>query len=156
MTPSQLQLHQYFVPEFSMKARMDYDPAEPTEAKWEEFSVDSDIDPVSNDDDRGIWQVTIEIQQQSAPETNFPYEFKLEICGFVECLNPDLDDEQKDRLVRINGVSMLYSIAREIIRENTGRGPWEEILIPTVSFFDSLSGEDDAVADTDPEHLGRN
>lgn len=132
-----ISLDHYFVTELSVVARKSYDQEKKIEARPEEFEAKCDILKISTEDDKDLWQLTLEVAQQPSPESNFPYEFKVFIVGFVECLLKQEDEEERKRVVKINGASMLYGIVREIVRANTSRGPFEPIMIPTVSFYES-------------------
>jgi preprotein translocase subunit SecB len=105
------------------------------EAKLEEFSATEEVRLMESDDADPLWQVILTVSQQPAPERNFPYEFLVTIIGYCHCLVEGITDKEKEELVRVNGSSMLYGVVREIIRENTARGPWQPILLPTISFF---------------------
>lgn len=61
-------------------------------------------------------------------EGTLPYHIEFSMIGhFVAA--PGTDQE----LVRINGASILYSAAREMILQITGRGPWGPYMLPTVN-----------------------
>jgi preprotein translocase subunit SecB len=45
----------------------------------------------------------------------------------------DLPDDAK-RIVAVNGGSLLYSGMRELFATLTARGPWPQVLLPTVDF----------------------
>lgn len=54
--------------------------------------------------------------------------------GYV-LAQPGFPKEKMQRAVEINGPSMLFGAAREILRAATGRGPYGPVLIPSTSFF---------------------
>jgi hypothetical protein len=60
----------------------------------------------------------------------------VEIIGFVRA-SPLVKEEDIERLMRINGTSLVFSAAREIIRAITSRGPFKPILLPTVTFWEA-------------------
>jgi preprotein translocase subunit SecB len=84
------------------------------------------------------WQVTLEIKQQAAPETNFPYAFRVVLVGFFSAASW-VKPEDEERTVKIQGASVLYGMAREIVRAMTGRGPHRPVMLPTVSFYEQAS-----------------
>ncbi len=49
-------------------------------------------------------------------------------------------------MIKINGPSMLYGIAREVIRGVTARGPYFPILLPSATFFEPAPQPDDSSA----------
>jgi preprotein translocase subunit SecB len=40
-----------------------------------------------------------------------------------------------EKLLRVNGASILYSSAREFLITVTSRGPWAPMILPTISFL---------------------
>jgi preprotein translocase subunit SecB len=38
-------------------------------------------------------------------------------------------------MLEVNGASMLYGAAREIVRAMTARGPYFQTVLPSVSFY---------------------
>src|SRR5439155_22261424 len=75
------------------------------------------------------------ITYQPQANSNVPYFFSLELVGFFEVAEA-VPDDRIDRLVKTNGPSMLYGIAREVVRDITSRGPYLGVLLPSVSFYE--------------------
>jgi preprotein translocase subunit SecB len=44
-------------------------------------------------------------------------------------------EEKIERLVKVNGPSMLYGALREIVKALTSRGPYGAIVLPSPSFY---------------------
>lgn len=81
------------------------------------------------------WQVSLDVCHQPAPETNFPYTYRVALVGqFSDA--PSVKPEDEERYVRIHGASVLYGMTREFVRVLTGRGPFRPVHIPTVSFYE--------------------
>lgn len=135
---SPLELERYFVSDQAVTARNAFSPEKAIETRVEEYSVSNEAIrlPSAEDDPSNKWQVTIHIKHQPAKETNFPYDFRLTIVGIFSCDVQTAEPNHIERLMRINGSSILYGMAREIIRANTERGPWSGIVIPTYSFYE--------------------
>lgn len=91
------------------------------------------------------WQVSLDVCHQPAPETNFPYAYRVALVGQFS-IAPHVKAEDEERTVRIHGASVLYGMTREIVRVLTGRGPYRPVIIPTVSFY-----EQKPVAPANPE-----
>jgi preprotein translocase subunit SecB len=121
--------------DLAVKARTDFDPETESTAETDEFTVKVEMQP-PKEASQGIWQVTLILLQQPTAKANFPYEFRLELVGFFRCSVEGIEPETEERMVRINGASMLYGIAREIVRANTERGPWSGVMLPTISFYE--------------------
>jgi preprotein translocase subunit SecB len=68
---------------------------------------------------------------------NSPYAFTVEIVGLFHVL-PAYPKDNSERLVKTNSPTLLYGIAREIVRDITSSGPHTGILLPSVSFFEPL------------------
>lgn len=116
-----------------------------------EREIDSDINYIqfdaevglSESADGGLYQVTVEITSIEPMETDKgknPYDIHVVALGHFK-VHPDWPDPEK--LVRINGASILYSAAREFIITITSRGPWGAITIPTKSFQTIVPNEPD-------------
>lgn len=143
---SPLQLVRYIAPEFSCKAVEHFDPEKPMTAPEDSFHVKMSADRIkaTKEGDRTLWTLELRIRQEVKPEQNFPYEFKIGLVGFFSFPDGASEDFDFDRFLKVNGSSILYGIAREILRSMTARGPWEEILLPTLSFYegkDKLAAE---------------
>ncbi len=55
------------------------------------------------------------------------------LVAFFEVI-PEWPPEQVDRLFSANAPALLYSAAREALATVTGRGPYPEIFLPSVTF----------------------
>jgi len=53
-------------------------------------------------------------------------------------IHPDLTNDRLDRAVQVNGPSMLFGVAREILRAATGRGPHAPLIIPSTHFLQRM------------------
>jgi len=135
MKPAPISLLEYFATDMALSANPLYDSSKGLELKDAEYNVDVRVDAAPSESGPARWQVTLEIGQQTAPETNFPYSFRLVLVGFFEVARPS-SPEQDERFVKIQGASVLYGMAREIVRAITGRGPHSPVMLPTVSFYE--------------------
>lgn len=137
MKLSPLQLDNYFVIESHVTASRDFNPAAPSDVRAEEIIVTRDIKPT---DENRHWEVTLRIQFTPGPGVNTPYFFTLEIVGLFHA-DPEYLEERLDRLVKTNGPTILFGIAREVIRNLTAHGPHAPMLLPTASFVLDPSAE---------------
>ncbi|MGJ8650769.1 MAG: hypothetical protein ACSHX4_10455 [Opitutaceae bacterium] len=134
---SPLELERYFVSDQAVTARDVFSPDKEIETRVEEYSVTNEaIRLPAAEDQPEKWQVSVHIKHQPAAKTNFPYDFRLTIVGIFRCIIDKAEPTHIERLMKINGSSMLYGMSREIIRANTERGPWSGIVIPTYSFYE--------------------
>jgi preprotein translocase subunit SecB len=130
---SPLQLVRYFVSEISCVARSDFKPGSEIQFSADQFSVVPEVRAPKNSG--GHWTIKLTINQTVALDQNFPYEFKLVILGTFDCGDEMPPGISKETFVEVNGCSILYGVAREMIRATTARGPWADLMVPTISFF---------------------
>jgi preprotein translocase subunit SecB len=108
------------------------------------ITIDSEVSrlKVENVESRGsIWLVKVEINQSIPEGKNIPYEFSLSMAGVV-AVHPSFEGDQLNRAIQVNGPSMIFGAAREIIRGATSRGPFAPVIIPSTNFFHCLSPKD--------------
>jgi preprotein translocase subunit SecB len=136
MRAAPISLTNYFVSELQFQSNRTFDPKNPFEIKIEDIDVKKDAKPST--EDRRKWEVTLEVKLIERPERNLPCNLALEMLGLVE-VDQSVKDENIERFVQINGVSLVFSAAREIVRAITSRGPNGSILLPTVTFWQPKS-----------------
>lgn len=140
MKQAPLQLLDYWVDFIEVRANYKFDPKKPADLEIESIDLRSDVrqrevvDPETNGTE---WFVHLRIEQPLGEDKNIPYTYTLEITGLVAA-HPELKDEKLRRAVEVNGPSMLFGSAREILRAATGRGPFAPIIIPSTNFFSRL------------------
>jgi preprotein translocase subunit SecB len=133
MKASPLLLKQYYVITLNVAANPNFKKDQPIDLSWEDFSVESEYAPSPH---TAQWQVRLYVQHRAHPQRNYSYSFSLEMLGLMD-VNPSFPEDKHKLLVEVNGASMLYGAAREIIRSATGHGPFLPILLPSVSFLPS-------------------
>lgn len=130
-----LELKKYFFSHVQVSADPQYEPSE--EEITPEFNVRV---TVNRDDDHDIYQVTLEITAEPEDENiRIPYAIHLVTVGLFS-----VDDGWPDheKLLKVNGASILYSAAREFIITITSRGPWPAVILPTISFLPRKEDEE--------------
>ncbi|NLL84429.1 MAG: hypothetical protein GX230_09360 [Lentisphaerae bacterium] len=132
MKRSPLQLENYFITALNVTANRDYNPQQGGELKDEGLEIEPYFTPKA--DSPRSWQVILHIQLQSASGRNVPYYFMVEIVGFFT-VSESYPDDKIEWLVRTNATSVLYSTAREILRNTMAQGPFSPLLLPTASFY---------------------
>ncbi|HTI70750.1 MAG TPA: hypothetical protein VMF06_12340 [Candidatus Limnocylindria bacterium] len=132
MKISPLQLREYYVTEFHFTLNSGFRSDHELQLKADELIAGTDCKRVS--DNPRQWVVTLELRYQPAAETNTPYIFSLGLVGMFE-ISPKFDEGKIDRLIQTNGPSVLFGIGREIIREQTARGPEGPFILPSASFL---------------------
>jgi len=132
MKLSPLQLEAYFLTESSFRANQDFDPKKPVSFHDADIVITPDIQPIKDQNRR--WQVVLNIKLQPRAEANSPYVFAFTLVGIVWAA-PEFPEDKLAPLVATNGSSMLYGVAREIVRDLTARGPFPALSLPSVSFI---------------------
>ncbi|HEY3901116.1 MAG TPA: protein-export chaperone SecB [Chthoniobacter sp.] len=133
MKAALIELTNYFVSEMQFTANRGFDPQKQSCVGVDDLQVTNQATPKS--DNRRDWQITLRIALNAPPDRNSPYSFLVEIIGFVH-VSDGVKDENIDRMTCITGTSLVFSAAREIIRAVTSRGPYQPILLPTVTFWE--------------------
>lgn len=136
MKTSPLQLEAYFVTDLHFSINKNFDAQKGAEIK--DTDVSANFDMAINAENNRLCQLTLKLQFQPAAEANTPYRFTIEMLGAFRVLEV-YPEEKQDRLLRVNGPSMLFGIAREIVRDITARGPYPALILPSVSFFEPES-----------------
>ncbi len=129
-----LQLSDYFVHSIHVDAMPDYDVNKPADLDIEALTVEKKCTPQDSDGGRR-YGIDLVIKQTEIEGKNLPYTYELRMFGLIDVIPDNLDEERMQRLVEINGPSMLFGAAREILRAATGRGPYGPLLIPSTTFY---------------------
>src|SRR2546430_10203814 len=133
MRPAQISLTKYIVNEFQLKVNKAFDSQKPTVVQVDDLQLQPEATALSTD--RRSWKVILRLTLKAVPERNMPYTFSIEVVGTV-LVDQTVKDENIERLIQINGMSLVFSVTREIVRAMTSRGPWGGVLLPTVTFWE--------------------
>ncbi|MCL4310287.1 MAG: protein-export chaperone SecB [Actinomycetota bacterium] len=148
MELSPLQLEGYYVKSLEFSLRPSVEEASTFSAALGLQYLPSEIqeiDPLTinfnggggpNSEDISRWRFHLQLKSDIPTESNYPYDFSLEIVGFFKVF---FDEPLgKDEIVlRVNATSLLYSTAREVVASATSRGPYPGVMLPAVSFANS-------------------
>jgi preprotein translocase subunit SecB len=139
MKLSPLQLGYYRVTKCSVTSRPEYDPEqEESDAILDQIDAILSVEHLPEEDTEHTmaWFVGLCLEFSPAAEDNAPYDFQIDLYGCFHCageLPPGMDAEQ---LVGINGSSILYGIARELVQSITEKSMWGALTLPSMSFTD--------------------
>ena len=136
MKPAPITLFEYFATDLLLATNHAFQPEKPLQFVESDLVVDvkaqhNEVAPK----DGNRWQVSLEVRHQPGPAVNFPYSYRVVLIGQLG-VAPTVATANEEWMVRIQGASMLYSMAREIVRALTGRGPYRPVILPTVSFYE--------------------
>jgi preprotein translocase subunit SecB len=129
-----IQLVDYFVHSIHVEALPSYDSSKPPELDITALKVTKAVFRADDASERSFG-LELTIKQDAVEEKNLPYAYELRMVGFIEVLPKNLSENKMRRMVEINGPSMLFGAAREILRAATGRGPYGHVLIPSTTFY---------------------
>lgn len=137
MKPSPLELLNYLAYETSCSANASFDPDKPvTPGKGQpEIGVSAARQKKPEGFEGNLWAIEMRISQKLEGQ-NFPYAVKVALVGMFAYRDGTATPEAEEKFVRVNGSSMLYGAAREIVRSMTSRGPWEQLFLPSLSFYE--------------------
>ena len=119
---------EYFFPFVQVSA----DPEHTGDKKTLSIDFETKV-AVDKDPEDDTYQVTLEITAMPEDETKrIPYAIHLIAVGMFSV---DKNWPDPEKLLRVNGASILYSSAREFLINITSRGPWAPMILPTISFL---------------------
>jgi preprotein translocase subunit SecB len=101
-----------------------------------EIAVEVSVTLAIIDERPGVWKATLEIsgKDENDDAEPPPYRFRLRTVGFFRYAGEDLPEAEVAEVIGANGCSILYSSAREYLLLITGRAPWGQVRLPTMSF----------------------
>jgi preprotein translocase subunit SecB len=80
------------------------------------------------------WRLVLTLHLTSAnPVKPFPYEADLQLQGLVQS-HDSLPEERKEQVSLVNGFSVMYSAAREMLLNITARSAYGAVTLPTLNF----------------------
>lgn len=152
MIPSPLRLEWYFIKELHVAWQSDFDSSEASEMTVSDLSVE--VAPSQSEDNPLKWAFEVSIALEDNTGERFPYVFHIVLVGFFDIASTYAEKNRNgaELLAIVNGPAVLYSAAREHITTLTSRGPYPEVVLPTVTF---LPIEEKQKNGGEPEQLTR-
>jgi preprotein translocase subunit SecB len=132
MKKSLLELIHYFITDFSVSANHEHDPEK--EFQLELSDLQSHISVRQIEDEDSVWQISLQLRQETPSHKNSPYNFHIQLIGLFE-LNLKFPRNKAEWFVLNNGTAMLYGAAREALRAGMAKGPHLPLLLPSVTFL---------------------
>jgi len=130
MKSSTLQLENFFIGNLSLN------PTEGWFTKSGKIKIDVKLDCRRNASDKQSWMIGLNISFKAAQPEPISYEGHIEIVGYFIIEDTTIPEEKQADIAAVNGASMLYSSARELIVMLTGHGRNGRLILPSVSFID--------------------
>lgn len=131
MSQTPLRLETYFFPKVQIEAIPEYVPQDALSEQ--DVDVTVNVGLLGNEKEPTRFQLMLKIDKITAKSGSLPYRVSLEAVAIMT-IDPGLKHPDIKRLVQVNGSSMLYSAARELVLMVTGRGPWGSFQLPTINF----------------------
>lgn len=133
MKLSPIQLLDYHVTSLTVEASVSFQRDKPMDLDPADLQVDASSRLLTDGDDPR-WAVTLNLRHEPVEGRNIPYRLAIDLVGLVSTVMKKID-AGVNHAIEVNGPSMLFGAAREILREATARGPHGSIIIPSASFF---------------------
>ena len=130
MKNSLLQLEDFFIGDLSLN------PTKGRFTKAGEIKIDVKLNCGRNESDKQSWMVGLNISFKAAQPEPISYEGHIEIIGYFTLRDTTMPEERQEDIAAVNGASILYSSARELIVMLTGHGRNGRLILPSVSFID--------------------
>jgi preprotein translocase subunit SecB len=133
MRPSPLQLNDYWVDNLTFSTNYDHEPDEPVVRVISPEDLLVEVQESVNPENSLQRSCNISIALNESAAANFPWMFNVSLVGYFQ-----IDEDwpgNKDSLFSANAPAVLYSAAREALAAVSGRGPYREVLLPSVTFI---------------------
>jgi preprotein translocase subunit SecB len=130
-----LQLESFFVEALSYRAREGFDlKQKPVER------MDVTVNSLQPKDAPNRFMVRLEVKIGQQESSNARCELDLRLVGFF-ALPDGLNLKLRTAMQAQNAPSILYGVARQIVAETTGNGPWGKLFLPTMNFVAAATGK---------------
>lgn len=80
------------------------------------------------------WMVTLRVNFKNGTEVKIPYIGTVQ-CSGIFTVDAQWPEKEIEKLVMVNGTSLLYSAIREMVCNITARGPFIPLVLPSQSFL---------------------
>lgn len=99
------------------------------------------FEPNEEDENQVVTYMTIRLEWPDEPSPPYNQATLHAVGAFI--LTPELADALKQKHVALSSPSMLYSSAREYIKQITMNGPWGPLMLPGMEFRERKNSESD-------------
>lgn len=128
-----LNIDEYFIEDISVKTNPDYKDDAP---------ADGDVGVTFGIKRQGkapLFMLTMSVNLVKAKNKKFttPYQVSFSITGFFS-FAAGTDEATINRMIGLNGLAVLYGLARGIVAQVTANGPYGKFILPTVNFVELL------------------
>lgn len=138
-----LRLEHYFFAKVHIEANPPTEGKEETLPPTATINVGTAVDLMRHEKDSHKYQLTLAIHDLSCDERPLPYLIEIQVVG-IFVVDPEFKHDDINRLITVNGASLLYSAMREFVLMTTGRGPWGAFQLPTINFHQIVLSQGNA------------
>ena len=124
-----LQLEDYFL----TRLHVDFSFSKEAEVHVERLSLDFDYDVLTHQDDplRRMLTLRVSLGEVTEDGSKVAHQVECEINGQFR-IPEDMEENQREGMIRVNGLSMLYSTLRGIIGNLSGSFPAGRFCLPAI------------------------
>ena len=130
-----LQLSKFFTEALSVKVNPFFDPKAPSGAKRIAGKLHCHLEVGWIKGNPKKYQMKLSVQIDPAQERPAldKYAVKLDLIG-IFVVSGKMNEDDRERMVSLNGASILYGVGRGIVAQVTGNGPFGAYLLPALNF----------------------
>jgi preprotein translocase subunit SecB len=128
MSQSPLQLDRYFFVKISLEANAKGDPKAV-------YNIEAKTDVSRDESQERHYLVSLTVRLTPLDEAQPCYVGEVVVMGYFQ-VHQDYPAEKCDKLVAMNGASMLYGAVREMVSNLSARGPWPMVVLAPMNFAD--------------------
>lgn len=133
MRPSPLIIENYFVKKVQFELNPGFDRSNLPSSEDIEPKIKVNLESEKYPEDRNSWRFELSVDSNNSEEDS-PFTFSVKLVGVFR-VDENYPAEGADLLAQVNAPSVLYSAARELLVNVTGRSSYSPILLPSISFF---------------------
>lgn len=137
-----LQLNNFFTESFSVETNSFYDPRVTDDRVGGKIHSSLEI-AIPEEEGKYPYRVSLTVSVEPALEKPAldPYAIKFKIIGFFT-LSGNPSNEEKDRMLNLNGGAMLYGILRGFVAQTTGSATFGKYIMPAINFVEIYEKSD--------------
>lgn len=128
-----LKLANYYFPVTNVTANPEYGSVDQVQPKDALKGLECKTTVQQVNENRRNYRILLHLKYDGN-EGRAPYRFNILAVGHYE-VGETVPDEDVFKVAADNGASLLYSATREYLASITGRGPYEAVILPVVSFL---------------------
>lgn len=131
-----LQLNNFFAESFSFVVNPFFDPKVKEDRIAGQIGCSIEV-AVPQEEGQHPYRICLEVTIDPVKEKPAlePYVIQFKIVGYFT-IKDKLSDEVKERMLSLNGGTILYGIIRGIVAQTTGSGPFGKYIMPAINLVD--------------------